>query len=66
MITENIKTITLDHLKCSEPRKMGFRKNIIIQDYETSEGIVREISGPNKKPSYRLLETGDKVNVNII
>jgi hypothetical protein len=35
----NIKTVTLDHLRCSKPRKIFFNT---IRQYDTSDGIVKE------------------------
>jgi len=61
-----MKTIELDHLKCSEPREIGLFRKHLIQDYETKKGIVREYTYMNKKPKYRLLKTREPVKVEFI
>jgi hypothetical protein len=57
-----MKTVIIDHLQCSQPRKLLFSKTV-IQDYETVNGIVREYSNPKKFPRYKLMSTREPVKV---
>lgn len=57
------RTVMVDHLCCSGPRKVGLFKRTIVCDYESPEGIVREYH-KRGRPGYKLLKTGERVNVN--
>jgi hypothetical protein len=63
------RTILVDHLKCGPLKSVGFFKPKYIQEYETSKGIVREITTSGKLPEYKLVvpkrfgRTSESVNV---
>ena len=60
-----MKTIIVDHLKCSPPKRKLLSK-VVIQDYDTSEGIIREFSHPNRMPKYKSMKTRKPVNIEFV
>lgn len=58
-----MKTVLLNHLRHSQPRQIGFLKRKTVTDYETSLGIVREISVEDRLPQYKLMSTKEPVKV---
>ena len=60
-----MKTIIIDHLKCSQPKKKLFSRTI-VQDYEVNGDIIREFSHPNRIPRYKSMKTRKPVKVDII
>ena len=65
-----MRTIMVNHLRCSTSRRslLGFGKTMIV-DYETSQGIVREYSGRNMLPKYKLVRsmlTREPVNIELV
>lgn len=58
-----MRTIYIDHLSCSKPRKYGLFKPTTIQDYNSFAGIVREKTVEGKLPTYYLRKPKEVVNV---
>lgn len=62
-----MRTIIINHLKCSKTRQYGLLKKTTIQDYETSSGIVREKTREGRLPRYYLLKKPrEPINVEFI
>lgn len=57
------RIVIIDTLSHSDQKRAGIFKNILVTDYDSPEGTVREYYRNKKVPEYKILKTKEPVNV---